>query len=333
MNPDMKRVVQSKAPTRIDLAGGTLDLWPLYLFYENSITINVAINLYAETSIELLPSYEIHIISKDQNQEIHTNSLQELNPSGPLPLHVRLIKYFAPKHGIRIETHSQVPAGSGLGGSSALAIAISVALNSITDNKRSFQDLIGICRDVEAQVLGIPTGVQDYYSAVYGGLSGWSFHPNEVKRITYALPLQELEDRLLLFYSGVPRNSGINNWQVYKSHIDGDSNVRQQLETIRNEALNLHHALEKGSWDDVYRAISNEWEARKKLAPSITTEEIENLIRFGFERGAKAAKVCGAGGGGCVFLMMDPENRHKIQEEATAAGFRLLDFKLVPDLT
>jgi D-glycero-alpha-D-manno-heptose-7-phosphate kinase len=324
---------KKKAPTRIDLAGGTLDLWPLYLFYENSITINVAINLYAEAAIELLPDSQIHIISKDQQKEIHASGVHELNSGGPLPLHVRLIKYFAPEHGFRIETKSQAPAGSGLGGSSALAVAISAALNSITDNRRSSQDLIGICRDIEAQVLGIPTGVQDHYSAVYGGLSGWSFHPNEVKRITYPVSLQDLQNRILLFYSGMPRNSGINNWQVFKSQIDGDPQIREQLEAIRTEAWNLHEALQKGSWDDVYRSISNEWEARKKLAPGITTAEIEHLIRFGVERGAKAAKVCGAGGGGCVFLMMDPDDRKKIQEDTAAAGFGLLDLKLVPDQT
>jgi D-glycero-alpha-D-manno-heptose-7-phosphate kinase len=163
---------------------------------------------------------------------------------------------------------------------------------------------------------------------VHGGLNAWSFHPNEVKRISYSLPLQDLQDRILLFYSGLPRNSGINNWQVFKSQIDGESEVREQLEAIRSEAHHLHQALLKGSWNDVFRSIANEWEARKKLAPSITTEEIENLIRFGFERGAKAAKVCGAGGGGCVFLMIDPDKRTKLQNDAQQAGFRLLDFNL-----
>jgi D-glycero-alpha-D-manno-heptose-7-phosphate kinase len=159
-------------------------------------------------------------------------------------------------------------------------------------------------------------------------LNGWSFHPNEVKRLTYFVPLQDLQERILLFYSGLPRNSGINNWQVFKNQIDGDAQVRQQLEAIRSEAHHLHEALLKGAWNDVFGSIKNEWEARKKLAPSITTEEIENLIRFGFERGAKAAKVCGAGGGGCVFLMIDPDKRTKLKNDAQERGFRLLDCNL-----
>ncbi|HSE43683.1 MAG TPA: GHMP kinase [Acidobacteriota bacterium] len=323
--------VVSKAPTRIDLAGGTLDLWPLYLFHENSITINAAINLFAEVTLERLEGSEVHIISKDQKQELRAKNWQELDPDGALPLHVRLIRYFAPEQGFKMETESRAPAGSGLGGSSTLAIAICGALNEISETHRDQHDFIGICRDIEAQVLGIPTGVQDHYAALYGGLNGWSFHPNEVKRLSYSVPIEELQNRLLLFYSGLPRNSGINNWQVFKQQVDGDRQVREQLGAIRTEALSLHEALEKNSWEAVFQSISREWEARKKLAPSITTPEIQSLIQFGFERGAKAAKVCGAGGGGCVFLMMDPDVRMKLAEEAKADGYRLLEFSLVPE--
>jgi D-glycero-alpha-D-manno-heptose-7-phosphate kinase len=323
--------VVSKAPTRIDLAGGTLDLWPLYLFHENSITINAAINLFAEVTIETLNNPAIHVVSKDQKQELHVLNWRELNPAGPLPLHARLIRYFAPEQGFKMETESLAPAGSGLGGSSTLAIAICGALNSIARHRLDPHDFIGICRDIEAQVLGIPTGVQDHYSALYGSLNGWRFHPNEVQRIKYSLPLDELQERLLLFYSGLPRNSGINNWQVFKRQVDGDQQVREQLDAISLEALALHQALEKQSWSDIFGSISKEWEARKKLAPSITTPEIDGLIRFGFERGARAAKVCGAGGGGCIFLMMEPDVRINLGEEAKKAGYHLLNFSLVSE--
>jgi D-glycero-alpha-D-manno-heptose-7-phosphate kinase len=89
--------------------------------------------------------------------------------------------------------------------------------------------------------------------------------------------------------------------------------------------------LQDSNWNAVYNAVNQEWEARKKLAPSITTEQVEDVIRFGFERGAKAAKVCGAGGGGCLFLMMDPANRNAIAEEAARKNLGLLDFEIVPE--
>lgn len=320
--------IVSRAPTRIDLAGGTLDLWPLFLLHEDALTINVAVNLFATAKLETLPDSSIHIVSKDQKQEVRTKHWKELKVTGTLPLHARLIRHFAPTQGVHLETDSLAPAGSGLGGSSALAIAICGVLNQLSGNLRGPDDLIGIVRDIEAQVLGIPTGVQDAYAAVYGGLTGWRFGVNEVQRLTYSIPLSELQNRILLFFSGMPRNSGINNWQVFKSRMDGDSAVREQLEAIRAESYHVHEGLKNSDWDTVFHGVNQEWQARKKLAPSITTEEVENLMRFGRERGVKAGKVCGAGGGGCLFLMMDPDRRKAIEEEAKRNNLGLLDFEI-----
>jgi D-glycero-alpha-D-manno-heptose-7-phosphate kinase len=321
----------SKAPTRIDLAGGTLDLWPLFLLHEDALTINVAINLFATAKIESREDSGIHIVSKDQKQEVRAKHWKDLNVNGLLPLHARLIRYFAPEQGFYLETESLAPFGSGLGGSSTLAVAICGALNEFTARKLERQDFVGIVRDIEAQVLGIPTGVQDYYAAAYGGLSGWHFGIDKVERITYPSSLSDLQNRMLLFFSGKPRNSGINNWEVFKSRIDGNSAVQSQLQTIREEANRLHDGLQNSDWNTVFKAVNQEWEARKKLAPSITTEQVEDVIRFGFERGAKAAKVCGAGGGGCLFLMMDPANRSSIAEEAARKNLGLLDFEMAPE--
>jgi D-glycero-alpha-D-manno-heptose-7-phosphate kinase len=321
----------SKAPTRIDLAGGTLDLWPLFLLHEDALTINVAINLFATAKLESRDDSSIHIVSKDQKLEVRAQDWKELNVNGPLPLHARLIRYFAPDQGFYLETESLAPMGSGLGGSSTLSVAICGALNEFTARKLKRQDFVGIVRDIEAQVLEIPTGVQDYYAATFGGLSGWHFGIDKVNRITYPASLSDLQNRLLLFFSGKPRNSGINNWEVFKSRIEGDAAVRNHLQTIREEAYRVHNGLQDSNWNTVYNAVNQEWEARKKLAPSITTEQVEDVIRFGFERGAKAAKVCGAGGGGCLFLMMDPANRNAIAEEAARKNLGLLDFEIVPE--
>jgi D-glycero-alpha-D-manno-heptose-7-phosphate kinase len=321
----------SKAPTRIDLAGGTLDLWPLFLLHEDALTINVAINLFATALIEPRNDSSIHIVSKDQKQEVQAKHWKELNVNGPLPLHARLIRYFAPDQGFYLETESLAPMGSGLGGSSTLSVAICGALNEFTARKLERQSFVGIVRDIEAQVLGIPTGVQDYYAATYGGLSGWHFGIDKVERITYPSSLSDLQNRILLFFSGKPRNSGINNWEVFKSRIDGDAVVQNQLKTIREQAQRLHHGLQNSDWDTVFTAVNQEWEARKKLAPSITTDQVEQVLRFGYERGVMAGKVCGAGGGGCVFLMMDPAYRHSIAEEARQNNLGLLDFEIVSE--
>lgn len=201
------------------------------------------------------------------------------------------------------------------------------ALNEFTNRSLNKDELIGISRDVEAQVLEIPTGEQDYYAAAYGGLSAWRFEVNNVRRETFDIPLQDLHNRLLLFYSGLPRSSGINNWQVFKQYLDGDSLTRKSLARINEQAHRLHRALKQGDWSEACAAVAAEWAARKQLAPAITTTDIEEILAFGFEHGADAGKVCGAGGGGCLFLMMAPERKPELEQKARARGFRLLDFE------
>lgn len=321
----------SKAPTRIDLSGGTLDLWPLYLLFDEAMTINAAVDLYATVNLETLSGSKIEIVSKDQNSRIEADSLQLLPRDGDLQLISRLIHYFKPEQGFRLETDCKAPAGSGLGGSSSLAIALSGALNELTGRDYTKEDLVGIARDIEAQVLRIPTGEQDYYAAAYGGINAWNFRPHRVERHNYSFDLQELQERLLLFYTGKPRNSGINNWHVFKNCIDGESNTVETLRQIKAETERLHHALKGEDWGEAYEAIHNEWVARKRLAPSISTPEIEEMIEFGITNGSRTGRVCGAGGGGCVVFVIDTFTRPYLYDLAKERGFQLLDFEIVND--
>jgi len=323
--------IVSRAPSRIDLAGGTLDLWPLYLMFEEATTINVAINLFATVKLEPGSGTGIEIVSRDQNTNQKAENLESLSREGELSLISRLIHHFSPSGGFRIETDSMVPAGSGLGGSSSLAIAVCGALNEYTKKGYTQEDLIGVARDVEAQVLGIPTGEQDYYAAVYGGFNAWHFRVRKVERKNYGIDVNEVQERLLLFYTGMPRSSGINNWQVFKSCIDGDVAVRQALRTICEEARKLDHALQHEDWGTAYEAIHNEWMARKTLAPSITTPEIEEMIEFGITNGSRTGRVCGAGGGGCVVFIIDTFTRPYLYDLAKQRGYQLLDFQVASE--
>jgi len=323
--------IVAKAPTRIDLAGGTLDIWPLYLFLDEAITINVAINLYATAKLDSLPVMKIELVSKDQDASEDADNVASLSKEGKLSLLARLVQHFAPVNGFRLETDCMAPAGAGLGGSSSLAIAVCAVLNEFTQRGYSPEEIIGVARDVEAQVLGIPTGEQDYYAAVYGGLNAWHFRVQKVDRETYNFPLNELHERLLLFYSGKPRHSGINNWQVFKSRVEGDPVATGALKTIKEQTLKLHHALKEEDWGEAYEAIHNEWLARKTLAPTITTPEIEELIEFGITNGSRTGRVCGAGGGGCVVFIIDPFTRPYLYDLSQERGFRLLDFEIATE--
>jgi D-glycero-alpha-D-manno-heptose-7-phosphate kinase len=323
--------ILAKAPTRIDLSGGTLDIWPLYLFVGGATTINLAINLYATAKLEPLSGSKISIVSKDQKTSQEAGNYNELNHDGGLGLVTRLIQHFSPEQGFQLETDCQAPAGAGLGGSSSLAIAVCGALNEFTGKQYSPEQLIRVARDVEAQVLGIPTGTQDYYAAMFGGFNAWHYRVEKVEREAYQASPDELQERLLLFYSGQQRSSGMNNWQIIKNRIDGDPNTVEMLQTIKQETEKLDKALKAEDWGDAYDAIHNEWMARKKLAPTITTPEIEELIEFGITNGSRTGRVCGAGGGGCVVFVIDNFTRQYLYDLSKEKNYHLLDFEVAQE--
>jgi D-glycero-alpha-D-manno-heptose-7-phosphate kinase len=193
------------------------------------------------------------------------------------------------------------PAGAGLGGSSALAVALCGAFNMLTGAKYSREELLTIAKNVETQILKVPAGVQDYYPAMYGGLNSVLLEVTGESFLRHShLLTRSIESRLVLVYSGKSRNSGMNNWEVMKSYIDKDEAVQGAFQGIHSATNDLELALKTGNYAKVGEAMEHDMEARRKMCPGIVTEEIEELIKFGKENGAVAAKVCGAGGGGCI---------------------------------
>src|SRR6185436_9374477 len=141
-----------------------------------------------------------------------------------------------------------------------------------------------------------------------------------VRRVPLDVDPSELERRLVLAYTGAPRNSGTNNWEITKRHIDGDAEIFDCFERIRDTAAAMRRALLGGDWDEVGRQIDREWDNRKQLAPGVTTGTIDDVIARAKRAGATAAKVCGAGGGGCVVCYGPPEARDAVAAALTAGG-------------
>jgi D-glycero-alpha-D-manno-heptose-7-phosphate kinase len=351
-------IIDSKAPTRVDLAGGTLDLWPLYLFFESPLTINLGIDLWASTRLEAVTSGSDCAVlrAEDQKAELKLGwdvllSDQPLNVPPQLELHAKLLRFFArkkatpPKGTLTLSTSAKSPAGAGLGGSSTLSVSIVGALSTwardgeVPQTATEGEHFIEIVRDIETTVIKVPAGVQDYYGAMFGGLQALHWGAGSHKR--ESLPestLKELEKRLLLFYSGQSRNSGINNWALFKAFIDKDQATAEKFAAIHSATHGLHKALLAQDWHAVGSAIAAEWRARRTLAPGITTDTMDRAFESAMKLGATAGKVCGAGGGGCFFVYL-PESsdtpagagaREQIRSAIEALGIRSLPFKAVP---
>jgi len=164
--------------------------------------------------------------------------------------------------------------------------------------------------------------------ALYGGVSALELDVDGIHRVPLDIDAGELERRLVLCYTGEPRNSGTNNWDITKRHIDGDRHIFECFERIRDTAAAMRDALVKGDWDAVGRYIAEEWDNRKRLAPGVTTPAIDDLIVRARAAGATAAKVCGAGGGGCMFCYGPPDKRAAIAAALADGGARILDYRI-----
>jgi D-glycero-alpha-D-manno-heptose-7-phosphate kinase len=322
--------IESSAPTRIDLAGGTLDIWPLYLFHERAQTINAAISLRARCAIRPRAMRGLTIVSGDTGRRVDVEHWSELRDNRELRLLGRLLHHFQ-ADSLELQTRSDSPVGAGIAGSSALNIAVCGALVAWSGRPRTDEQLLQIAMNVEAQAIDVPTGVQDYRPALYGGISAVELGVDGVRRVQLPVATHELETRLVLAYTGATRNSGINNWEVTKRHIDGDRDVQRRFACIRDIAGAMRDALERGDWAEVGTQIAAEWENRKGLAPGVTTPELDGMLAAARRAGAYGGKVCGAGGGGCFFCVGEPDRVPAIRAAIAAAGGRLLDFGIESD--
>jgi D-glycero-alpha-D-manno-heptose-7-phosphate kinase len=329
--PADKMRIEARAPTRIDLAGGTLDIWPLYLFHQPAVTLNCAINLYASCTIETYGSSKrIKLISLDTRQQEEFASCRALAGATRyrLPLLAQFVKHFRPWQGLTVTTHSQAPAGAGISGSSALAVALSAAFDRLTQWGASRVGWIHLSRDIECVVLGVPTGTQDHYPAAFGGVSLISFGLGGEHREELGADTSELEKRLVLCYTGKPRRSGINNWKIVKAHIDGDRRVWRNLEEIAKIAHEMPATVRAGNWTQAGRLLREEWNYRRRNLPTISTPTIDRIIARTQEAGALGGKVCGAGGGGCLALLIQPDARARVEQAATKAGGQILPIRI-----
>jgi D-glycero-alpha-D-manno-heptose-7-phosphate kinase len=320
--------ISASAPTRIDLAGGTIDIWPLYLFHPGAQTLNAAISLRAHARIERRPDDRIELVSEDTNRLVNL-SADQLYADDTLPLLGRLAHRFGAR-GLRLITRGESPAGAGIAGSSALNVAVCGALARFVGQDFTPEALLDIAKDVEAQVIKVPTGLQDYRPAMYGGVAAIELEAGAPRRVPLPVDHRELERRLVLCYTGEPRNSGTNNWDITKRHIDGDPHVFDCFERIRDTAAAMREALTRGDWEAMAACLATEWDNRKRLAPGVTTPAIEALIAGALAAGASAAKVCGAGGGGCLFCLVPPASVPAVREALASGGARLLDFRIEP---
>ncbi len=316
----------ASAPARVDIAGGTLDIWPLYLWHHGARTVNAAVTLRATTRVTPI-ARGLEIVSIDTGARASAEHIDAIDAHDHTRLVVQILKAIGVSAGLRIETTSRVPAGSGLGGSSTLAVTIAAAVLGSLSREVSRRDLRQLVRDAEAQVIRVPTGIQDYEAAIHGGVLDIALNPGEIETNRLVEDESFVEDRILLVDAGITRFSGLNNWEMFKAQVDDSGNIRQLFAEIVAAAREACVAITTEDETALVQAVAREWRARRSLAPGVATPEVDQIVAIAQSQGG-AAKVCGAGGGGIV-LAVAPKGHHQaLVQDLNLKGFKIVDAKV-----
>ena len=306
--------VEATAPARVDLAGGTLDLWPLHVLHPGSVTVNLAIDRRATCRVRR-GEKGIRLVAPDRGIELRADSAGELRADPRTALVAALVEEICPDASVEVEFLSGVPFGSGLGGSSALAVAVAAALSQMNGKSLDGAGGVELVRDVETRVLGKPAGVQDYHPAFAGALHCLWFETGRTVPERLEVDPAEWDRHLTLFDTGSAHSSGMNNWEVFRRRLEGDAGVSRGLDSIAGAAREMAAAARRKDFPAMGRALDAEWQARRELAPVVSSPAIERAIARAREAGAWGGKACGAGGGGCV-VFLSPTDRTAAVREA-----------------
>lgn len=330
--------VTSEGSVRVDLVGGTLDISPIHLILPNVVTLNVATELKAKVTVSNTDNKQVKILSNDYNK-MYQYDLRELTMVNfdngefeEMSFVLQILYYFKPEFGVEITLESGAPAGSGLGGSSAMGVTLFKALCDFYDHPFERVKAVKIVQSIESRILnqGVP-GYQDYYPALFGGVLALSPNYDEVRveQIFNEELKNFLEERLTLVYSNKSRKSGINNWEVYKAFFDGEKHVREGMASIAKVSAEAFDAIKRNDFEQLAKFIILEGIEREKLFPNIVSEEIRNFFQ-GLQKLLPEAglKMCGAGGGGCFIIVHGASDRNVIDQELEKAQMQRLDFTI-----
>ena len=331
--------VTNQGSVRVDLVGGTLDIEPINLIIKNVVTLNVATGLKASVTLSKIAFNGIEIHSKDYNKsyKYEASDLTEdrvvySNEFAEMSFILQILRLFNINSGLKLELASGAPAGSGLGGSSAMGVTLYRALCNFTGHNYDRHTAVVRVKAVESRILNQGmAGYQDYFPALTGGVLAVRGIEGEIKvEQLYSDELKNvLEAHLTLISSGQSRASGINNWEVYKAFFDKKPEVVNGLTRIAEISHATYLAIKERQWDEMLKNIALEGLEREKLFPGITTEKIRQFTAELKQEGdVLGLKMCGAGGGGCFILVHKGLDPNVIEAKVRAHGMEILPFKV-----
>ncbi|NPU97983.1 MAG: GHMP kinase [Candidatus Omnitrophica bacterium] len=342
-----EKLIRSRAPVRIDFAGGWTDV-PDFCRARPGYVVNAAINVYSFVTISEgavlkgnggpalrergeVPHHGITLYSSDFDLYVQAENIRELEYDGNIDLVKAAVKRLGVEREFTLITQSIAPPGSGLGTSASMGVALLSALSRYAGRHFLAYELAEEASRIEREELGILGGKQDHYASALGSLLFLEFRGEEVRSsalsVSRAVAL-ELEKNLVLCYTGQSRLSGDIHARVKERYENHDPHTVGAIEEMKDIALEMKEALLGEHMAPFAKLLNRNWECQKRLHPSVTNEGIERVFRAALDNGAIGGKACGAGGGGCVLFYCRPEREHQVRRALQQEGATIIDFNI-----
>ncbi|MCG3199320.1 MAG: hypothetical protein HUU16_16645 [Candidatus Omnitrophica bacterium] len=332
MKKELPFLVRSRAPVRIDLAGGWTDVAE-FCGKTPGAVVNVAIDLASTVTVlaratevqrgefgwtfrRRLEDQSVEIYSADFDISIEAKRVADLEYDGNIDLVKAAIMEMELPGGFTLITESTAPPGSGLGTSASLGVALLGALANYAGKPFLPAELAELASSIERNRLGIRGGKQDHYASALGGLEFMEFRGHDVKParlVTSRSALRELESNLVLIYTGKSRLSGDIHQRVSEAYHSGRGATHDAIEEMKRVAVEMKESLILGDLDAIGPLMSRNWECQKALHPDVTNAQIDSLFELAQAYGATGGKACGAGGGGCLVFICGPHDTHRLK--------------------
>jgi len=314
-------IVRARAPLRLGLAGGGSDVDPYCSLYGGYV-LNATIDKYAYAVISPATNNRVRFMAADLEISFESDSEESITLAGPLKLHQAVYNEIVGNYcnhkplSIQVTTFCDAPMGSGLGSSSTVVVAMIKAYVELLNLPLDDYAIARLAFKVERMDCGFQGGRQDQYSATFGGVNFIEFNPGD-HVVVNSLRIKnwilcELEASLLLFYTGVSRESAKIIADQSSNMSSGDDGMLEAFQSIKAEAVNMKECLLKGDFSGIVDSMRKGWESKKKSAVAVSTPKIEKIYNSAISAGALAGKVSGAGGGGYMMLFVPPNLRMNV---------------------
>lgn len=321
-----RSVIISKTPFRVSIAGGGSDLREYYRHRQGQV-VSLAINRYMYVTVNRRFDDTIRVSYTRTEIVDHVDELQH-------DLIREALKMTGIRSGIEVTTIADLPAGIGLGSSSALAVGALNALYALKGEWRAPDDLAARACQIEIDVLGRPIGKQDQYIAAFGGMQQIRFNANESVRVhpivCPRVHCDQLLKRLMLFFTGRSRDASSVLRHV-RRRMNGNGHVHRAVDQLVGIADQVRDCLASGRIDRIGGLLHASWKLKKDMAASVTDGHLDAIYARARKAGAEGGKISGAGGGGCLLLFARPSVQRQVRASMTRLGLREVPFSLEPE--